>query len=194
VSRAELESIVCSGAMRGKQQTYASVAERAPKAKKLSREEALEELTLRYISTRGPATVNDFTWWSGLLTADARAGIEALGSRVAREVVDGRTYWYVPGRTPAKPRSKKVELVQVYDEFAMSYRESRDLLFTHDVRAFSSGSNLLHPILLDGGLIGHWKPVPGEQLLETIPYQKINAEEKRALGKAVDRYRAFIEP
>lgn len=58
--RAELDGMVCSGARRGKQFTYALLDERAPHAKTLGREEALAELAQRYFVSRGPATVQDF--------------------------------------------------------------------------------------------------------------------------------------
>src|SRR5882762_9944043 len=60
VMRAELDAIVCSGAMRGKQHTYALLDERVPHGKTLNREEALAELARRYFTSRGPATLNDF--------------------------------------------------------------------------------------------------------------------------------------
>jgi hypothetical protein len=189
VSRAELEQIVCSGAMRGKQHTYASLAERAPKAKRLSREAALTELTKRYFTARGPATLNDFTWWSSLTAAEARAGIESLGSGLERAVVDGRTYWFVSGAAGAKPRSPVVDLVQVYDEVVMSYRESRDVLISRAATTFVSGALVLHPILVDGGLIGHWRP--RRDAVEIQPYVEVTATQQRAIDRAVERFRKF---
>ncbi len=62
VMQAELEGIICSGARRGKQFTYALLEERAPHAKHLERDEALAELVKRYFSIHGPATVQDFVW------------------------------------------------------------------------------------------------------------------------------------
>jgi hypothetical protein len=59
VMRAELDAIVCSGAMRGKQHTYALLDERAPETKALGKEAALAEFTRRYFTSRGPATRND---------------------------------------------------------------------------------------------------------------------------------------
>src|SRR6266487_2328144 len=44
IMRAELDGIICSGARRGKQFTYALLDERAPQARKLDRDEALAEL------------------------------------------------------------------------------------------------------------------------------------------------------
>jgi hypothetical protein len=62
---AELEGLICSGPRQGKQFTYALLEERAPGVKTLGREEALAELTHRYFTGHGPATLRDFSWWSG---------------------------------------------------------------------------------------------------------------------------------
>ncbi len=90
---AELSGLIGSGARRGKQQTYALLAERAPNATKLAREEALAELTRRYFSGHAPATLKDFAWWSGLTVADAKQGIESLAGELASAEIDGATYW-----------------------------------------------------------------------------------------------------
>src|SRR5262245_46398415 len=50
---AELEGLICSGAYREKQLTYALLAARAPRAKRLSRDEALATLTRRFFSSHG---------------------------------------------------------------------------------------------------------------------------------------------
>src|SRR4029453_9380851 len=123
---AELEGLICSGAYRGKQLTYALVADRAPRAPRLAREEALAELTRRFFTSHAPATVRDFVWWSGLTTADAKRGLEM--NRAREEVIDGRTYWSI-GRPPSPLRgyavtsSAEVFLLPVYDEYLVAYRD-----------------------------------------------------------------------
>src|SRR5947207_2505805 len=77
VMHAELDGLICSGARRGKQFTYALLEERVAPAKKLSRDEALVELAHRYFTTRGPATPDDFAWWSGLTRTDAKRAVAA---------------------------------------------------------------------------------------------------------------------
>ena len=72
--RAELDAIVCSGAMRGKQHTYALLDERAPHARACSRATRRWPSWLaRYFTSHGPALPQDFAWWSGLTVADANA-------------------------------------------------------------------------------------------------------------------------
>src|SRR5947207_3024980 len=92
IMRAELDGIICSGARRGKQFTYALLVERAPQARTLARDEALAELTRRYFTSHGPATLQDFVWWSGLAAIDAKAGIEMVKPQLVHEVVDGQAY------------------------------------------------------------------------------------------------------
>src|SRR5882672_1219244 len=89
--RAELEAIVCSGAMRGKQHTYALLDERAPKAKALEEEAALAQFTKRYFTSRGPATVADFSRWSSLTAAEGRAGLALVGKELESKVIDGKS-------------------------------------------------------------------------------------------------------
>src|SRR5688572_11567454 len=89
VMHAELNGLVCNGLRRGKQSTYALLDERLPAVKPLAREDALKELARRYFLTRGPATVHDFSWWSGLTVADARRGLESVQSLLETEEFNG---------------------------------------------------------------------------------------------------------
>src|SRR5262245_302167 len=60
--RAEIDGVICSGATRGKQSTYALLDERAPAAKPRGRDDALAELAGRYFASHGPALPQDFAW------------------------------------------------------------------------------------------------------------------------------------
>ena len=78
--RAELDGVICNGACRGKQFTYALLDDRSPGLSRVSRDEALATLATRYFSSHGPATLRDYVWWSGLTVKDARSGIEGAGA------------------------------------------------------------------------------------------------------------------
>ena len=78
------QRVICSGPFRGKQSTYALLARRAADPTRLSRDEALAELTGRYFRSHGPATIRDFVWWSGLTIADAKRGLEDVAAHYAR--------------------------------------------------------------------------------------------------------------
>jgi hypothetical protein len=194
--QAELEALVCSGARQGKQQTYALLDDRAPQAESLDRDEAVAELTGRYFTSHGPATLKDYLWWSSLTAADGRTGLDAVRSKLEHEVVDGRTYWFAASSPGAKAALKVIDLVQGYDECIVSYSESKDVLFgLLAVDAIPDGSvAFTHAVLLNGQLIGHWRPVHERHsvVVKTFLHRPLDRLEARALDAAVERYGRFM--
>lgn len=194
--RAELDGVICSGALRGRQHTYALLDERAPQARMMNRDEALAELTRRYFVSRGPATLKDYLGWSSLTSSEGRKGLDMVKENLEHEVVDGRMYWFA---TPSIKRQRKfpvVDLLQGYDEYVMSYSESRDVLFTPG----EAGARPLdraayyHAVLLYGRLIGHWRHVLEKDrvVVETQLDRALDADEMRAFNAAVKRYGKFL--
>jgi hypothetical protein len=193
---AELEGVICSGAMRGRQHTYALLDERAPAAEQLSRDDALAELTRRYFVSRGPATLKDYVGWSSLTAQEARSGLDMVKDRLEHEVVGGRTYWFAPTSIRKPPRFPRVDLMQAYDEYVMSYSESRDVLLTPshaNVRPLDRAT-YYHAVMLDGRLIGHWRHVleKGRVVIETQLARALDAAETRAFDASVRRYGEFL--
>ena len=64
--------------------------------------EALAELTRRYFTGHGPASEEDFIWWSGLIRADVRSGIEMAKPQLEHDAINGQTYWFAASMTTAK--------------------------------------------------------------------------------------------
>jgi DNA glycosylase AlkZ-like len=186
---AELRAAVCSGPMRGKVHTYAAFDTRVPPGVAHEGEGALAELARRYFATRGPATLRDFAWWSGLPMGDARAGLAAVQPELTSFARDNRTYWFAD--VAKRVRGPRVDLVQCYDETIISYTESRDVLRTPDV-AFPvprSIDGFVNVLLSDGHLLGHWRVV-GEGV-ETRLARPLRDGEEAALAAAVGRYEEF---
>lgn len=192
MGNAELERVICSGGLRGKQQTYALFDEQAGPAQRFERDEAVAALALRYFVSHGPATAHDFAWWSGLTIGDARKGVEAAGEALVEEVVGGKSWW-TPTDAP-KPRLKPplVKLLSNYDEFAVAYRD-HGLTLDHARldRAAPEGAFFSHLIMQDGWLIGDWKRVVtakratvNARLLVTLtdPVRTAMEEETRRFG------------
>jgi hypothetical protein len=194
--RAELDLVLCGGGPRGKQHTYALVDERVPRAGSLSRDEALAELTSRYFTSRGPATVKDYVWWSSLTMADARRGIDMVGSQLERMVIADRTYWFAGSPPPPDAVSPTAHLVQGYDEYIVAYSESRDVLDVAGLAAAAPEHEamFIHAILLDGQVVGHWRRRPtGRALAIDVQLARpLDDAETAALDGAVTRYATFV--
>ena len=88
--RAETEKIICSGINKGNKQTYALLNERVSPAKEITKDEALAKLANKYFQSHSPATLEDFTWWSGLSVTEARQAIDYINSSLLKEQLDNQ--------------------------------------------------------------------------------------------------------
>jgi hypothetical protein len=67
LQRASLDDLICQSAVRRSNSTYMTLDEALPEAGTMEHGEAVAELARRYFTSRGPATLQDFVWWSGLV-------------------------------------------------------------------------------------------------------------------------------
>ncbi len=191
--RAELDMIICSGPRRGKQFTYALLDERAPVTKTLERNEALAELTRRYFTSHGPATLQDYTWWSGLTTTDARAGIEMIRSECLQEVINGKTYWFSSLTPIAKDAiSPTAYVLPPFDEYTVAYEDRSDVL--NPAYTEQSGYGIDPTIVINGHIVGTWKRTFQKKAANVILnlFAPLNEDEMLALHASVNRYGAFL--
>ena len=193
--RAELDRVIISGPRRGKQFTYALFDEQVPLAPPRDRDEALQDLTLRYFATRGPATVQDFAWWSGLTIAEATRGVEAAAPRLERTTVADRVYWHVPSPRSA-PRARAVaHLLPNYDEYFIGLRDrsafGERLLHIPPSRRLNALRG--HIAFVDGQVVGGWRRTLGKTLeIELQPLVKLSAREHELVRRAALRFGRFL--
>src|SRR5688572_2852773 len=193
--QAELDALICSGARRGKQFTYALLEERVPPVRKLERDEALVELIKRYFTSRGPATMKDFAVWSGLTMADTRRGIEVFKPKLEHEVIDGQAYWFVESVLPAKAASTRAHLLPIYDEYVMGYRDRSAMLGALDYENFNAGSIAFdNLIVINGMLVGSWKRTLSkrEVSIETNVNARLTKAEQKAIVEAATQFAKFL--
>jgi hypothetical protein len=188
IMRAELDALICSGAMRGKQHTYALLEERVPPKSSLGRDEALARIARRYVSGHGPAQIQDLAWWSGLTVADAKRGFEASRGELAHDVVDGKTYWFVPQTPLAHPRGPVVHLLPNYDELVTAFKDRSAMLdprITPRLDVLSA-----HFVLIDGRIVGGWRRTLGkrEVLISAQLLRPLSVRERKGLDAAAASY------
>lgn len=161
-------------------------------------DEALAELTRCYFKSRGPATIQDFIWWSGLLTADARTGLEAVKSELNQETIKGRTYWYFEEQSSQTNTGDSganlpvVHLLPTYDEYLFAYRD-RSALLDFKMRKYLQG-HYRSTISLDGQIVGTWRRTfkKSRVLIKYHPFITLNRHENHALGEAELLYKRFM--
>jgi hypothetical protein len=193
--RAELEMVVCSGPRRGRQFTYMLLDDRAPGVKALGRQESLAELALRYFRSHGPATLRDFTWWSGLRVKDSRAAVAALGKSIVHEQIDGLDYWLVPSRAAAFSRAGSVYLLPNYDEYVVAYRDRGVLKAPVSADAPRGVDLYSHPMIVNGLYAGTWRREEkrGSVRIVTSPVHSLTRAHGKALSDQVARMSTFLD-
>lgn len=182
----ELEALICSGAMRGRQHTYALVDERVPMTPRRDRDEALGELALRYFTSHGPAEVADFAWWSGLTLTEARRAVEAAGELPG----ELRSPSSLPAPAPA------VHLLPNYDEYVVAYQDRSALFSTPAVARDLAGMSVLTAavIMERGQVAGAWsRTIDGSRVRVTASLRvTLSQTSQGALEAATRRYGRFL--
>ncbi|MEN3338860.1 MAG: hypothetical protein V7647_2536 [Acidobacteriota bacterium] len=194
--RFALEGLICFGARDGKQQTFALLAEWAPAARRLSRDEALAELARRYFTSHGPATWRDFAWWSGLGALDARAAIALGRPHLTSDVLDGQEYWSAPSaRRPAAAAYNAGYLLPPFDEYTVAYKDRSAVVHPRDAGHAQSGGMINAVIVADARVVGTWQRTvrTGRVTIAPAFFRRCSLEQNRLVLGAAERYARFLE-
>lgn len=187
----ELNGLVCSGAMRGKQITYALMDERVAPTPALTRDEALAELAKRYFTSHGPATLPDFVWWSGLKVSDAKAGLEMVKSNLVSEKIGEQTYW-LPNHFHFEAQNS-LHLLPAFDEFMVSYKDRTASLSADNHKAAITGNGIFKPIVVVNGKVeGIWKRTIQKDKVKIASELFTTSFDNLQLDSALSHYAQFL--
>lgn len=196
LGRLAQEGLICLGPRQGKQHTFVLLDAWLPPARERSRDEALAELARRYFTGHGPATIQDYIWWSGLAAAEARAGLEMVKSELAQESVDGQVYWFDPAAPiGGEISSPMAHLLPFLDEYVVAYKDRSAAHPPEYNKLVESGNIIFHqPILIDGRVVGIWTRQLKRESVVITPtlFRPLTDDEAEALTAAAERYGAFL--
>jgi len=197
------DGLICFWTHDGKQPTFALLDEWLPASRILDRDEALAELARRYFTSHGPATLQDFTWWSGLPAGDARRGVEAARvkaphltpSHAAPRTAAPRTSARRTSHSALRSSSSRphVVLLPPYDEYTVAYKDRSAALDPKHAAATRNG--IFSPaILIDGRIAGLWARgfTPSGVTIALRPLARLTTAESRAIAAAAGRYGRFL--
>ncbi|MBK5721289.1 AlkZ family DNA glycosylase [Dysgonomonas sp. Marseille-P4677] len=157
---AEQDGIVCNGIVRGKKQTYDLLENRIPKPSEISRDEALYRLAYKYFRSHGPATLQDFIWWSGLTATDARKAVESIRKEFIFEIFDAQTYILHDSCLNYKLDKDHIHFLPAFDELFISYKDRKEsLALEHQKKVIVSNGVFKPTIFHNGKIIGIWNRV-----------------------------------
>ena len=193
---AELEKLVCSGPVDKNNQTYTLLNSWVPKTKTLLHDEALAELARRYFSSHGPATLKDFTWWSGLPVGEARKALDYAKDSFISETINSETYWFTEPSTESANTSSSTFLLPAYDEFLISYADRSASILQVDNKKAISNNGIFRPVIVENGQVtGLWKRTIKNKyaIIEFDVWQQPTLQLKEKLEAAALDFGRFLE-
>jgi hypothetical protein len=158
---------------------FALAEEWISRPRKLEGDEALGELARRYRVGHGPATLEDFAFWTGLPKRDAKRGWEIAGA------VESADYGIPP-----------VLLLPGYDEYFIAYADRASCIDEADfMRVVPGGNGVFLPMLvIDGRVRGTWgrRKIAKGVTLTLRPFAPLTDTQLHAFERAARAYGAYI--
>jgi hypothetical protein len=193
--RAEIDGIICSGITKANKPTYTLLSEWVSGIGTLEREEALMKLARRYFTSHGPATLQDFVWWSGLSVNESKQALEMIRSDFDSETIDYKTYWFTNDFSVPRLENDLIYLLPAYDEFIISYQDrTASLPSGNHIKAVSDNGIFRPSILINGQVKGTWKRwiKKDKVILETNLFDSQDKTIKNRIEKASARFSHFL--
>ena len=199
LSLASLEGIICHGPSQGREPTFVLLAEWIDPGPALPQEEALRQLTQRYLSAYAPAAPEDFAAWSGLPLTEARNAWRGISGGLLEARIGGSPAWML--KTQAKrlgeaaERGRVVRLLPSFDTYLLGYHNRGLVLPGKHARRILPGGGLVHPALLvDGRVLGRWRVARNRNAAEVVvePFQALGRDVRRLLQVEADDVARFL--
>lgn len=193
---AELAGIICSGPYSEKVPTYSLLEERVPHHAPIRKEEALYRLAKAYFTSHCPATLQDFTWWSGLPAKDAKAALESIKEGFRVQTIQSQDYWLPANFQLPEMPGKTVHLLPAFDEYLISYKDRSTIIRHENHKKAVSNNGIFWPIIVvDGQVTGTWKRTIKKHLVEitTTLFRKHSQQELKTIRQKAMAYAAFLQ-
>ena len=189
---AEYSGLLCSGDLFPMKHSYALAEMKLPQQNPMPKEEALALLARKYFRSHGPATLDDFVWWTGLNISDCKSGMEAIQSELIEERWKGLRFFRHQDSRTRGFRSGTVTLLPSYDEYLIGYKSRHVALHPdHTPRAHNSTGIFWPVILLDGEVVGNWS-IPGGKVQTEIFHPEVRISPE-ARNEQVKKYDTFLK-
>lgn len=196
---ASQRGVLCIAPNIGNEQTFVLLDEWAPDPHRLSRDEALATIALRYFRGHGPTTARDFAGWTGLTTTDARRGIAAAGTGLASVRVGGVEMYLHPAMLDATPSTMddgEMFVLPGFDEYLLGYKERSLMVAAGHKAVIIPGNNGVFQatVVRDGRVIGTWKRAITTTKVQIVvqPLVRLSKADRAKISQAFEGYARFL--
>jgi uncharacterized protein YcaQ len=193
------EGLICCGPGEGNEVAFIRVDQWLGKVQPLSEEKARMDLLRGYLRAYGPATLTDFSHWSGMPAAEVRPLRAMLGEELAEIKVENQSSLLlrddVPALHAAHEGKNSVRLLPHFDPYLLAHREKDHLLGAEHYKRVYRNQGWISPVLLvDGRIAGTWSyKLQGKKVQVTVqPFSKLSRAIRTAIAQEADMLARFF--
>lgn len=199
------ETRLCYGPWNGTEQDVALAEQWLPAGRTIAdrfdgdRTPAVAELLLRYLTSHGPATLRDFSWWTKLPLGEIRRALPLIAGDLETDGAAEPSYWRAGlldevaalGRASASPL-----LLPGFDEFILGYQDRTFAMTDAEHQRIVPGNNgvFRRTAVIGGRVVGTWARSgrPGRRSLSVDEFVPLSAARRRALARLFEAF-PFID-
>ena len=194
--RSEIEGILCSGVMQGREATWALLSERVSTVCSLTPDEALKQLALKYFRSHSPASLEDFVWWAGLSKTQCKKALTLIATQVEEIKVEGEAMYLYHNTLDCPDYARKVFLLPPYDEYLIGYKSRWVALEKKHTAKAHNNFGIFKPVILhEGRVVGNWKASIDKQAANLITelFAEKSKVKQQSLQEAINRFMEFCK-
>lgn len=174
-----------------------------PPSRTLSREAALAELARRYLTARGPVTIEDLVHWTKLTRTDARRAFDLCGHEIVSVEGPGGPYRMLASHLELRTPVEKVVreggqgtyALAAFDEHLLGYRVRDAVLDPNHATLVDPGRNGVFrwTLVLDGRVAGTWSRTRRSRYtrIEITPFRPLARKARDAAETALAAWGRF---
>lgn len=195
-----VEGLICYGPERGKKATFVRTDQWLSKQKEVAELAAKQILLRRYLRAFGPATLQDFSKWSGITVKEVKPILETLADELVDVQIENRNTFILHEDLDQLIHSGLVEpivrLLPAFDPYLLGHADKNQLVDLANYKRVYRNQGWISPVILfNGKVIGVWSHIRRGQrlILEIKSFEKSTKtirskieEEAASLGKFLE--------
>jgi hypothetical protein len=162
-------------------------------------DQARTEVTRRYLSTYGPARVEDVEWWTGFTPQEVRRSIDNLGREVLQFPVEGLDDKMIGLRETVESIRKwqcepgRVQFLPLWDAYLLGWADRTRVVSPKLAPwVYDAAGNTASTIVEDGRVIGLWQFRDGDSITLEFHVFEPYANRLNAIRLAADDYASSL--
>ncbi len=197
------EGLVCYGRGEGNEVVFIRTDHWLPKLKLelMSATEAQGALLRKYLHAYGPATLTDFSHWSGISMQEVKALHPLIERELAEIPGEKKSCFLLREDVAALSKSSGKEeacirLLPIFDSYLLAHRDKDHLLSAQHYKRVYRNQGWISPVvLIDGAVAGVWshKLQNKKLLVEIEPFGKLSRTARAGIEREAERLAWFFE-